>query len=523
MPQIERTLPIMFNNTGCSTSNEDFMFDWKKYMVPPAFALWIEFKDGRDTILPLQIRLIGSRSHPFIHPGSAKTRMSLTQPFEPWGHLPPHDALQEKFEDCPLLQVADAHLIQSMPYAAVDYTKAGFRSTEITSYWEDADKVYAPRTYADVWYLKESIHPGHVAGSPLFGVGYTPCWKDAHHHGLSRWTEAKALIDEIIRLNRRVWWKQRPTMPFELVSLDSFDVILPLVNPPAPLRTPEIRVNGKISCLSGYKCIQSPRIGSILCEHHINKFSQLLVLDMLPANCLKVLFRPGVDVSFSLPPEDSAAFLRVKETIQLLSTFNWANIWVGDFEGNGQTSKGKVSLSLDFHVVNAANPEVEYGGDFKYIQDTPDVMTAYIQEHKDGLHGFEWNHEPWMRKHFSAARNRVLASEHKIQLQNLGFNENNSVFVHWGGPKCDLSGMGRIFQAQDDLLADWIYPDCTTIDLLRLYQDTTTLENLSLSVVFEQSFPYHTVQQAWHTSKCDSTATRLLLAKWYEEIKGSIA
>lgn len=167
-------------------------------MPQACMALWFEFSDGQHTILPLQITLVGSRSRPFI----MASERGLVAPLEPWNHLSPGRALQEKFEGFPLLQITDAHMLQPVPHYTRRNSAAGSRiDAELKSYWED-DDVYAPRTWANVWYLLGAIKPGMTMASPHYGVGFADGnERHAHHHGLSRWTRASALVEEVRHLN----------------------------------------------------------------------------------------------------------------------------------------------------------------------------------------------------------------------------------------------------------------------------------------------------------------------------------
>lgn len=172
--QVTKCVPIMFNDSGCLTSQESFdIAPGRKYYCPISFGLWSSFSDSADTILPLKIDLNGSCPRPLLTPYPAPTNTTNVtklrgRPFEAWGDHVSHRILQETFQGFPLLYVSDTTFIHPVPYRTSERLDA---YPAISSYWSSVG-TYAPRIVNQAWYLKDSIEPGMSTESPRLGVGY---------------------------------------------------------------------------------------------------------------------------------------------------------------------------------------------------------------------------------------------------------------------------------------------------------------------------------------------------------------
>ncbi len=164
--------------------------------VPLHFVIWIELTDGRSTILPVALHIIGSRNKPFIlcsdSIGTDRFRKSKDLCW-PWD-VYTEPQLQNKFTRMPLLNISDANLLLPIPVTCIG----------------NAD--FIPRRFTHEWLLKASLQPGDLI-SPTWlkqcsrGGGKSHTFLSAFDD-FERVLSVSSLIDRVLNQNCFVKWNQ---------------------------------------------------------------------------------------------------------------------------------------------------------------------------------------------------------------------------------------------------------------------------------------------------------------------------
>ncbi|KAI4707582.1 hypothetical protein J4E89_007687 [Alternaria sp. Ai002NY15] len=526
--QVVSAVPIRFNLTGedvLGPANPDHWHTMQN------FAIVMKFNDGFSTILPVSVDIVGGRSVPWQKHGGKTSFPDDNKPSRllhstPWSAYETAKPLRNFFNGFPMLQVADAILLQPMPYH-YDQGPTGVSNTgENTQHWKDVlSYAVVPRRYASSWYLTHRMSLGQKKRMtpPVYGVHPVNNTRASaavsfEIEGVGRYTDCRLLVEEIRRLNCRATFKKgrAPAAPFALVYLSDIHVELPSNLPDVPVDAHE-RVDNRLSCRLSYTCEKKRKAGSPLCERHHER-----VQDAINSSswCEDVLVSPrSKTFEFSLP-DSPAPLRRVKDLIEAFERAKDEG-WAHDAEGIGNTPHPLASIPREYGIVNLSDIAKRHSGDLGYPVHGPGELTdACTRVGFDRGSEFEGRLKTFFTNHFR--RNAPTMNVHKTKLENIGFQEAGAVVINWGTTKLDSDTLGRILNDESGLLIgrDSVRLRCEAFDLFHIVLSCLpTGTDGSLRAIWTLVTGGDGSNVNWHTALGDAWALRGIFWVWYHAIK----
>ncbi|KAH5708676.1 hypothetical protein HBI18_236910 [Parastagonospora nodorum] len=526
---LRSVIPIRFNQPKCHTSDQDFVAMWKS-TAPQHFALYIAFKDGFTTLLPLAIDIVGGRAMPLAKSSTG------TDDFWSWSDSEVGAPLQRLFHGLPMLRIVDStmlHTIPNMRYFSAD----GWEGSIANSYVDEINNgVVAPRVFAETWFLTPNIQPENIYSPPLFAPTISRQGRPGRAamafdvEGTMRFTQPGLVINEIRKIGHKVTLKLVSIAPFALVRLD--DVTIAPANAQAlPLGYMHEQVDGKLTCRLAYECINERVSNSGLCEMHAARIRERSEAGKLKLSSLVRL--PRGEIRFDLP-QGINSLESIKHRIKLLEKFDNKDIWIVDAEGVGTTKKGLLAIPTEVGLINCANASRAHEGKIEYTgyRTRSSFITGIMHQDVcawDELVQWEMLNrfidKAYGKPQSGLVQARTLHEHQKIVKDDLNFIEQHALLVNWGTTKLDMDTMHRILRVEDELKgarSGPTYLTCDIVDLLSIYRYCTNLGHaMNLSSVYNTFFPFVLEDEGlgeWHSAGFDAARTRDLLLELMKEI-----